>query len=123
MKSNRWMRNQGIIAAATTLLCTTPAIAAVHYACAGPVNGVTVSPAGVVSAAAAGGQTWGYFCQLGTTTNNVSPEACKGILAVLLAAQASGKTVTLWYDDDLSCSTHASWAWLTTVYWGPTINE
>jgi hypothetical protein len=122
MKSNRWIRRNGIVSAVAALLCAAPAMAA-HYACAGPVNGVTASPGGVVSAAAAGGQSWGYFCQLGATTNNVSPEACKGILAVLLAAQASGKTVTVWYDDELTCSTHAGWAWLNTIYWGPTIND
>jgi hypothetical protein len=117
------MYKHGIVAAIAALLCAAPAMAAVHYACSGPVNGVTVTPGGVVSAAAAGGQSWGFFCQLAGTTNNISPEACKGILAVLLTAQTSGKTVTLWYDDDLTCSTHAGWAWLTTVYWGPTINE
>lgn len=122
MELNRRIRGRGIVSAIAALFCAAPAMA-VQYACAGPVNGVTVAPSGVVSAAAAGGQNWGHFCQLGATVNNVSPEACKGILAVLLTAQASGKTVTVWYDDDLSCSTHASWAWLNTVYWGPTINE
>jgi uncharacterized SAM-dependent methyltransferase len=122
MKSNRWIRRIAIVSAAAALLCAAPAMA-VHYACNGPVNGVTVNPSGVVSAAAAGGQSWGFFCQLGSSINNVSAEACKGILAVLMTAQASGKTVTLWFDDNLTCSTHASWAWLDTVYWGPSMNE
>ena len=100
-----------------------PALAA-NYACGGPVNGVTVGPTGVVSAESAGGQHWGYFCQIGTTSNNVSSEACKGILAVLLAAQASGKNVNLWYSDDYDCNWHATngaWAWLNAWYWGPTV--
>jgi hypothetical protein len=122
MGPRKTIKRNWLVACVAGALSSAPAFA-VHYACSGPVNGVTVSPSGVVSAAAAGGQSWGHFCQLGTTTNNVSPEACKGILAILLAAQASGKTVTLWYDDALACSTHASWVWLDTVYWGPTINE
>jgi hypothetical protein len=96
---------------------------AANYACAGPVSGVSVSPGGVVSAESAGGQHWGYFCQLGATTNTVTSDACKGVLAVLLAAQASGKSVNLWFSDANDCAWHASngsWAWLTTWYWGPT---
>jgi hypothetical protein len=73
--------------------------------------------------ASAAGQAWGFYCQLGGSANNVSAEACKGILTVLLTAQTTGKTVTLWFDDDLTCSTHPSWAWLNTFYWGPTIND
>ena len=68
MKSNRWIHGRGIVAAIAALLCGAPAMA-VHYACSGPVNGVTVAPSGVVSAAAAGGQSWGHFCQLGATAN------------------------------------------------------
>lgn len=99
---------------------------AANYACAGPVNGVTVGPGGVVSAESAGGQHWGYFCQIGATTNNVDSDACKGILAVLLAAQASGKSVNIWYNDSSDCTWHASnggWAWLTSWYWGPSLNN
>jgi hypothetical protein len=99
---------------------------AVNYACGGPVNGVTVSPGGVVSAESAGGQHWGYFCQIGATTNTVTSDACKGVLAVLLAAQASGKSVNIWYGDANDCAWHASngsWAWLTTWYWGPTVSN
>lgn len=113
------------VACVVGLLCTAPAHA-VNYACSGPVNGVTVGPGGTVSAAAAGGQSWGYFCQLESTANGVTPEACKGILAVLLAAQASGKHVTVWYSDDFDCAwraTHGSWAFLANWYWGPTIYD
>lgn len=115
---------RGLVVGALSMAWGIPAMATVHYACGGPVDGVTVSPGGVVSASSAGGQHWGYFCQLGATTNGVSNDACKGILATLLAAQASGKSVNLWFDDDYDCNWHASngaWAWLNTVYWGPSI--
>lgn len=104
---------------AAAILCA-PAMA-VDYSCDGPVSGVTVGPGGHVSAAYAGGQSWGYFCQLGNNSNNVSPEACKGILSVLLTAQATGKSVRIWYRDDLSCSTNRGWNWLSTLYWGPAL--
>ena len=97
-----------------------------NYACSGPVNGVTAGPNGVVAAESAGGQHWGYFCQLNTTVNNVDADGCKGILSVLLAAQASGKSVSVWYTDDHDCTWHGTngaWTWLATWYWGPTINN
>jgi hypothetical protein len=120
MKSGMRSRRGNFLVAAIAMLSTAPALA-VDYACDGPVNGVTVGPSGVVSAASAGGQSWGYFCQLGTTTNGVSPDACKGMLAILLAAQASGKNVRLWFRDSLSCSTNRGWNWLDTLYWGPAV--
>jgi hypothetical protein len=94
---------------------------AVDYSCDGPVTGVTVGPGGHVAAANAGGQQWGYFCQLTGTTNGITPETCRGILALLLTAQASGKSVRLWYRDDNNCSTYRGWNWLSTVYWGPAL--
>jgi hypothetical protein len=115
----------GLIFGALSMALCAPTFA-VNYACSGPVNGVSVSPGGVVSAESAGGQHWGYFCNLGTTNNNVSSEACKGILATLLAAQHTEKVVTLWFGDDYDCNWHASngsWAWLTTWYWGPTASN
>jgi hypothetical protein len=94
---------------------------AVDYSCDGPVNGVTVGPGGTVSAESAGGQNWGYFCQLGVTANGFSPDACKGVLALLLSAQASGKSVRIWFRDSGNCSTYRGWAWLDTIYWGPSM--
>jgi hypothetical protein len=110
------------LAAGAVAVLASPAALA-DYSCGGPVNGVTVSGAGVVSAESAGGTHWTYFCQLGATTNGVDPEACKGILAVLLTAQASGKSVNLWFNDSLNCSADRSWAWLAHWYWGPSIQN
>lgn len=99
-----------------------PAMAA-QYFCSGPVTGVTVSPSGVVQAENAGGQSWGYFCQIGATNNGVSSDACKAILTVLLTAQATGKSVTIAYDDANNCTTSRAWSWLNTIYWGPKIDN
>jgi hypothetical protein len=111
----------GKIALALTFAVASQTALAIDYSCDGPVNGVTVGPGGHVSAASAGGQQWGYFCQLGTTTNGVSPDTCKGILAVLLSAQASGKSIRIWYRDDNNCSTNRGWNYLSTMYWGPSM--
>lgn len=113
------IRKQFIRVTSTVLLALTASPAFATYACIGPVTGVTVGPTGVVSAQSAGGQQWAYFCRLGVTENSVSPEACKGVLTVLLTAQTTGKNVQLWFDDGLTCSTHPTWAWLAVWYWGP----
>jgi len=125
MQLKRWIYERGLVAVIAAFACAGPAMA-VNYSCGGAVNGVTVGPGGTLSAANAGGQSWGYFCQIGATTNNISSDACKGMLAVLLAAQASGKQVVVWYSDDHDCAWHAAngaWQWLSTVYWGPAMME
>jgi hypothetical protein len=119
MKSKKHVFTKAVVALAASLVAQSAL--AVDYSCDGPVNGVTVGPSGVLSAASAGGQAWGYFCQVNGTSNNISPEACRGMLAVLLTAQASGKQVRIWFRDDNSCSTNRGWAWLSTMYWGPAV--
>ncbi len=102
------------------LFVSAPAFAS--YACTGPVVGVHVNGNGLVAVESIGTLSWPYFCALGqTTSNGVGPEACKGLLALLLTAQASGKQVKLWFDDGLTCSTHPSWNYLSGWYWGPEI--
>jgi hypothetical protein len=120
MSARNRIKSTRIFAVAASLAFALPAFAA-DYSCDGAVTGVTVNGSGIVSAANAGGQSWGYFCQLGQTTNGVTPEACKGMLAILLAAQSSGKGVRIWYRDSASCSTYRGWNWLDTMYWGPTL--
>lgn len=119
MKSTKKILAKMAIVSASVLV--SQAALAVDYACDGPVNGVTVGPGGHLSAASAGGQSWGYFCQVNATTNGVSPEACRAMLAVLLTAQSTGKQVRIWFRDDLNCSAYRGWGWLSTMYWGPAL--
>ena len=122
-RSIRWRMLRGL-ALAGIVGAMSASAAAANYACGGPVNGVTVDHNGTVVAESAGGQHYGYFCQLGTTTNNVSSEACKGVLAVLLTAQSTDKSINIWYSDSYDCAWHASngsWAWLNTWYFGPSL--
>jgi len=121
MQSKQWNRARGL-ATGLALFLSAPVFAA-DYSCAGPVNGVSLTPGGIVAAQNAGGQSWGFFCQLGQTTNNFTPEACKGVLAMLLTAQTTGKQVVIWYRDDLNCSANRGWNWMSTIYWGPMLAD
>jgi hypothetical protein len=108
---------------AAAILLSLVASAGAHatYSCTGPVTGVTVSPQGYVTAESLAGISWGYYCHLSNVYYGVSPEACRGILALLLSAEAQGKSVEIWFEDNLSCSTRPSWAWQAGWYWGPRI--
>lgn len=91
-----------------------------NYSCSGTVAGVTVSPDGSVNAqVAAGTINWNTFCQLGVAFNGVSPDACKGILVTLMTAQVTGRSVVIWFNDGLTCTTHPVWTSLSGWYWGP----
>ncbi len=117
-------RRVGQLAVAGILGVMAAEAMATNYSCGGPVNGVTVDHNGVVVAESAGGQHYGYFCQIGGASNNVTSDACKGILSVLLTAQSTDKSINIWYNDTHDCAWHASngsWAWLDTWYFGPMV--
>ena len=94
-------------------------LAQANYTCAGPVTGLAISPAGLVTAESMAGFSWVYVCQLGTDYNSVTPEACKAIYATFLTAQLTGKQVMLWFADGGNCTGHPSWAALQGWYFGP----
>ena len=96
------------------------------YTCTGPVTGLTIEPtSGDVIPEAAGGFSWPRMCSVSSSKNGISVESCKVIYSALLAAQTTGKTVTLWFNDngDCSSSSHPSWQLLTGWYFGPKINN
>lgn len=92
-----------------------------NYTCLGTVQ-VTVAPQGVVAVTGVGGLLNVYLCNLTIPINGVQPVACQGIYAMLLSAQKNAKTVYLWFNDALTCTTHPAWDWLTGWYWGPMLN-
>lgn len=94
------------------------------YQCTGPVTGVSINPkTGEVVAENIGTLEWPKFCDVNNEINGVDPESCKIIFTALLTAQISGKSVTLWFEDDNDCSTHTPWQLLTGWYFGPKINN
>lgn len=110
-----------LIAAASVLTSQT---ALADYTCSGPVSGVQISPGGVVSATSYAGLSWVYLCSVETSQNGVSPATCKSIYAMLLTAQTSGKSVTLWFNDEpKTCTSHTPWTWITGWYWGPALQD
>jgi len=111
-----------------TLLCAASVAVASQsafatYSCNGVIDQLNVSPNGVVivDSTTAGLQSV-YLCQIGTTANGVSPDACKAILSLLLAAKLSGTSVLWNFSDSLTCTTHPAWAWLGGWYYGPNLN-
>lgn len=111
--------NKFIVGLVLALICGT---AYANYECTGPVRGLTITPTGeVVAESIAGPITWPVLCSIETTENNVPLDTCKAIYATLLAAQLSGQPVTLWFNDNLTCSTHPTWALLTGWYYGPAV--
>jgi len=106
-------------------LISTPAFAS--YTCTGLVEGVSINPKnGMLLAQRAAGIIWPAFCNVDIKENDVAPETCKHIYSMLLAAQMSGKEITLWFNDEGdggTCSSHTGWVYLTGWYFGPKINN
>jgi hypothetical protein len=95
-----------------------------NYTCGGPVSGVQISPAGVVSAESYAGLSWVHLCSVEVTTNGVAPATCKAIYSLLLTAQTTGKSVLIWFNDDPNtCASHTPWTWLTGWYFGPMLQD
>lgn len=107
-----------------SLLFAAPAWAT--YSCIGTVDAVSVSPGtGIVVLYVSGGLNAVYLCNLDASSpsanGTVTPTQCKAFLALLLSAQASGRSVQLTFNDSLSCTTHDAWALLTGWYYGPVL--
>lgn len=90
-----------------------------YYTCTGPVTGLSLSNGGVVTISGFNGIVDGYLCQIGASANNVSSDTCKAMYARLLIAEATGKSLTLYFNDSLTCSTQPNWGWLSGFYFGP----
>ncbi|OWQ86205.1 hypothetical protein CDN99_20425 [Roseateles aquatilis] len=114
---------------ALALLLVLPVLAnAASYNCSGSVDQVTVDPNGEVNASFTfdgGGMSWQAVCSLNENPAfNVTPAACKGILATLLLANQTRKHVRMWFDNDTNGSCSApQWQKLRQSgwYWGPSL--
>lgn len=96
------------------------------YSCSGPVGGLGIEPAtGDVIVESLAGLAWPRLCSVSRSANGIDPQACKTVYSALLTAQTTGKSVNLWFDDDVSggnCGTHPSWQFLEGWYFGPKLN-
>jgi hypothetical protein len=103
-----------------------PVPASASYFCTGSIDSVGVDPDGsVIMSSSAAGLSWVTLCSVSTTVNDgvygISPDACKGVLATLLRAQATGATVQWGFLDSLTCTTHTAWTQLMGWYFGPIV--
>lgn len=110
------------------LVAIVPATAS--YSCYGPVTGVSLTNTGVVMMSGfnvsgpglpGSGLQYVYLCQIGATApNSVSSDTCKALYSRLLVAEVTGQQLRIWfYDDNMTCSTHPSDQFLTTLDYGP----
>ncbi len=102
---------------------------AAGYACKGKVSVVTVDLNGLVTANfnfEGGEMGWQYICNLNEPYVGIQPGSCKGLLAVLTAANLSGKNVQVWFDNATGSSCKATaWRPLKDMgwYWGPALMD
>lgn len=89
------------------------------FTCSGAVKGVSIEPTtGDVFARSIGTtMNWPRFCSLRQDSNGITPAGCKAVYASLLAAQASGRSVTVWVKNPAaSCAVLAQWQFVEGFY-------
>lgn len=89
------------------LLLMLPAgMASAAHSCIGKVTAVDISGPEGVSVTVPGIGSENRLCSLTQASGQYIPEACRAVLASLLSAQATGKTVRLYFlnDTNPSCS-------------------
>ena len=97
------------------------------YWCDGTIGQVTTGPDGRVNATFAfdsGEMPWQYVCSLNETAGDVTPAACKAILATLLSANLGKKRIKVWFNSANEGQCNApGWKPLNEMgwYWGPAL--
>jgi hypothetical protein len=82
-----------------------------NFSCPGQVSSIAISPVGGVLQVNAGTGVH-YLCKFNEPMNGVHPEVCKAWYSMFLTAQASGRTITQYYDgtNGTTCATLGNWA-------------
>jgi len=78
-------------------------------ACTGNVSLLALSPGNGIVQVSNGFGVW-YLCSVSSVVNGVPTESCKAVYSTLLAAQASGRTMTMDFDTTAQCSQLGNWA-------------
>jgi hypothetical protein len=90
-----------------------------NYGCSGTVTYLGFdSSAGTLTVAGPGGLPPIYVCSMVVNGNSWTTDTCKAAYAMLLAAKLSGQTATIFFVDNLTCTTQPAWssATLGNVY-------
>lgn len=85
-------------------------VCAANIMCTGKVSGVSINPrSGGLLANSVGGLSSPLLCSTSTTLNDISPSNCNKLFAVLLTAQITKKSVSLYFSGAQSCSDFKPW--------------
>jgi hypothetical protein len=89
------------------------------YGCAGTVTLVFINLNGTVVVGGPGGLPPVGICSVNAGSGGTfSPDACKAVYAMVLAAKLSGQSLQLGFNDNLTCSTQPAWGGPTsTSFW------
>jgi hypothetical protein len=99
------------------LLLGANSIAQTTYICQGVPVGVAMGTTGTLVVQSLGGLNWAYLCGVNSNDNGIAPAACKSLYALLLTAQSSGRSVTLWFTNAAgSCGANTPWAYADNLY-------
>ena len=81
-----------------------------NFACAGKMLRVALSPSGTVQVH--NGYGTHYLCEIDGNSVGFTPESCKAVFSMLLAAKLSGEVVTFYYrtGNYTSCADLPNWA-------------
>lgn len=95
-----------------------PGVALATYSCTGPVTYLGIDGGGDVTLALSGATPIHKICNLNSQGGFVefSVASCKVAYAAALTAHATGKTLTVFYDDNLTCATQPYWGEALRVY-------
>lgn len=78
--------------------CLATQSARANFDCGGPVSSLALTPSGEVQVSLGSFGAW-YLCQLSSTVSyggvTFTSDGCKGLYAMVLAAQATGQAVTM----------------------------
>ncbi|SHN20477.1 hypothetical protein [Rhizobacter sp. OV335] len=109
------MKNRALLAALLTV--SSPAAWSI-YSCAGPVGFLGIDQGGVVAVALSNATPIHKVCSIGTQgAFQMAPVPCKAVYAALLSARLTGKSVTIYYEDNgRTCATLPSWENVPTMY-------
>jgi hypothetical protein len=92
-----------------------PAVANTYY-CTGTVTYLGIQNDGGIVVGGPNGIPDIEICSVTTPVNNFTTDNCKAVYATLLAAKVSGQQVSVYFNDNLTCSTQPAWTRWAAVY-------
>jgi len=99
----------------STLLISTNSMA--NYICTGQVSYLGIDASGNLVTAIANSTPIHYICNINNQGSfQMSVGSCKLAYASLVIAKQNGKSISLYYNDNLTCATFPSWGQVNSLY-------